>query len=140
MSNRRRLRAPRARWAAADHEPSAWLRGRLHQLDARHRAGPIELCPHLTRGGRESGATALWQPDLIVCTRPGCLSRLRLYGAADRTCDRCGRVVSPIHPDSVLVPPRLAVAFGLCCGCQRAEVGGPCGDEQPTATGSHHLT
>jgi hypothetical protein len=133
MSNRRKLRPrPHPRWKSADHEPTVWLRGRLGELLAAHDAGQVELCDHLAAGSREFGVTALWRPDLTVCHRLECGSRLLLTGDADRTCDRCGTVADVIHSNHVSplhARPDLIVHYGLCCRCQRLEVAGPCGDE-----------
>ncbi len=102
-----------------NHEPSAWLRGRLANINHRAAAGQVAHCGHVEPGA--VGALVLWRDDLVCCG--GCAEWLRLTGDPDRTCDRCDAVVPLIHPTSVTAGPTLIVGFGLCPDCHRKEVG-----------------
>lgn len=100
-----------------NHEPTLWLRGRLHDLRNHWRTGAFDTCGHLKPG--TVGVTALWRPDLVTC--PPCSPVFRLTGDDDRRCDRCGAVQATIHPEVVGFGHAL-VMLGLCPGCHRKEV------------------
>jgi hypothetical protein len=104
------------------HEPSLWLRNELAAVRRMITDGTFTDCGHLL--GAMSAAAALWRPGHVVCA--DCVVALRLYGDADRTCDRCQTVMPPgalIHPCAIRVSSVLLVTFGLCPTCNRREIG-----------------
>ncbi len=120
MSAAKRLRRAAKRQGMTshhDHEPSAWLRDRLTDLQRRYVSGQLRHCGHLAPW--QQAVAPLWA-DVVTCGP--CASQNRLSGDLDRTCDRCGIVCrGPIHPCVTLFGP-LLVCFGLCPSCQRREV------------------
>lgn len=103
----------------ANHEPTAWLKGRLQLLAADLDAGHVTHCGHLN-GSSAIGIIGLWLPRLAVCR--DCQHLLRLEDEADRTCDRCGRFEPAGVTLSALRPaPALIVLLGFCDDCQHKE-------------------
>lgn len=106
----------------ANHEASHWLRNRLADVGNRLLGGQVEMCPRVQP--HIDGFIALWAADWVACGWRDCShceSRLALTGDADRTCDRCSRVVDVIYPELVVVGPNLLVTFGLCDSCHLRE-------------------
>jgi hypothetical protein len=110
-------------------KPSNWLSGRLIEIDAWGRAGELIGCPHVVADWHnEVRVIALWRPQLLSCRRRKCVEQLGrgLTAQQQRTCDRCDRIVTVIHPMTVVSerPDAAAmISFGLCCDCQAAEGG-----------------
>lgn len=99
--------------------PSPWMKSQLCRLSGRLAFGALNRCEHLRDGVRAPVLMAVWS-DAAVC--PRCCMRLRLTGAADKTCDRCGRVSEPtIWPHMVEPWPGALVMFGLCRDCHGSE-------------------
>lgn len=108
-----------------------WVRLQLVDVWLKWCRRKVTTCPHAPDADRaEVGVAALWAPDLVVCTR--CApERLRLTGAADSTCDRCGRVTEgpaagdPMYAHAV-THGCLVLWWGECGDC-RAPVPRPGG-------------
>lgn len=105
-----------------DHEPSFWLRARLARIDTAAINGRLSVCGHVTirRLGTSPGIVPLWAPDTLWCVT--CApAALRLVGAANYECDRCGAHADPIQVCTI-AGRYAVVVFGLCDECQRREV------------------
>ena len=84
--------------------------------------GNATTCPHQPTAERpQVVAAAAGRPGRVVCA--SCTHLLRLSGAADRTCDRCGTVCRGL-PDDGIFPGMLhygpmVFGYGLCGQCHR---------------------
>jgi hypothetical protein len=103
-----------------------WLRLSLLDVFIQWTDGRGKVCMHQPDYRRPQPVfSAAWRPGLVVCA--ACLHLLGVTGAADRTCDRCGRVVEgvdagdPIYGGTVWLGA-LAYEFG-CCGDCRPDLG-----------------
>lgn len=101
-----------------NHEPSAWLRGRLDALRASLESGDTRACVHLH--GNAVAAAALWRPGHLLCS--ACLAGLRLTGEENMQCDRCGTVAADGVRPHIVAVGRLVLLYGVCDTCHEAEV------------------
>ena len=100
--------------------PSAWLSGRMDDITTRLASGAGPRCEHLRDGRARTVLATLWS-EALACA--GCSQRLRPAGDAERTCDRCGALATPlVHP--VLIQPTATwfIFCGRCTGCRDREV------------------
>jgi hypothetical protein len=98
-----------------------WLRLGLLDTFLTWVSGNARVCMHAPDFRRpEPVWAAAWKPGLVVCTR--CIRLLKVFGHADATCDRCGRVTDgveandPIYTLSVLLGG-LTYQVGACRDC-----------------------
>ena len=104
---------------ADNHEPSLWLRGRLLDVDTRHRTGQTALCAHLPDRQGRPGIVVLWKPDRAACA--DCAPLLMPSGGSDLTCDRCGQPTDPPH--LMAIREAVIVVTALCDACVFKERG-----------------
>lgn len=100
-----------------------WVRLPLLDTWFRWCTGRGRTCLHEPHPDRpEPVFAAAWRPGLVACAACPHLIQLRRGSAADRTCDRCGRVTAGpehgdgIHPARVQLGP-LLFAYGSCGDC-----------------------
>ncbi len=85
-------------------------------------SGNAQVCMHAPDYRRPGPVwAAAWKPGLVVC--PPCVRLLKVFGDADKMCDRCGRVTAgieandPIYTMSVLLGA-LTYQAGACRDCR----------------------
>ncbi|PKW25412.1 hypothetical protein [Phycicoccus duodecadis] len=103
-----------------NHEPSFWLRARLVDLHSRWNTGRMLTCRHVLTQPGGVFITALWLPEVMVCTSCA-VDALRLPAAADLTCDRCS-APDPKTRAVAVDEQGVIVTFGLCPDCYRREM------------------
>jgi hypothetical protein len=109
-----------------------WIRLGVSQTVAEWVTGKGRTCLHApTIRKPQPVFTAAWKPGLVVC-QPCChLLQFRHGSVKDRTCDRCGHVVSGKPPDLISAHSiRLGSVtwmYGLCAGCDVPPTGESCG-------------
>lgn len=100
------------------HEPSAWLHGRIMEVVAGLRAGLVPTCGHL-REGESAGVSLCDDVPRAMCW--WCATALGTGEPAPTTCTRCGVAGMPLIID-LFITPTLVFAFTLCGLCQQREV------------------
>lgn len=119
------IRSVAARNGTPVHEGARipWLVDQVADLLRAVRDGTARTCRHVGIGqSPRPMMAAAWDPGRLTCFP--CTDRLPpLSAEADATCDRCGRVVQPIHPGAMRVG-LILLTWGLCRRCCR-ETGVP---------------
>lgn len=116
------VRGAREAWLPHAGVPE-WLRLAFVDTLRAWLEGVGRTCMHNPSPRRsEPLVAAAWRPGLVSCP-PCSVYLLRLRGEADRTCDRCGRVVAGrpedgegIRPCRVTFGP-LVYMYGVCDDC-----------------------
>ncbi len=112
-----------------------WIRLQLADTFLAWSEGTGTTCLHDPTPQRPQPViAAAWRPRLVVCG--ACTHLLRCTGAADRTCDGCGRVVAgldqgdPMRTITVMFSA-LAFQVGVCHDCTPPNCGDPMPDDLP---------
>lgn len=107
----------------------AWLTEQLASLFQAVTSKTARLCPHVyPTGPLQPLSAATWDPGRLYCMP--CARRLPpLDPIAERTCDRCARVVDPIYSGAAQIG-LILIGWGLCGRCCR-ETGMPMGAKPP---------
>jgi len=110
---------------SARHVPGSsiddWLRLGLLDTFLTWASGHARVCIHAPDFRRpEPVWAAAWKPGLVVCTR--CTRLLKVFGDADKTCDRCGRITAGVEAnDPIYTLTTLLGSFtyqaGACRDC-----------------------
>jgi hypothetical protein len=124
---------PTAARLAAVEDVDDWLRLGLFDAFLQWTNGAAKTCLHAPTPIRpEPVWAAAWKPGLIVCT--GCMPLLKVFGDADKRCDRCGHICAgPEAGDGIYTLTVWLGAFayqaGACTDCHTGS--NPHDDEPP---------
>ncbi len=116
--------------------PGPVIRKLIDRMQDRGRAGQLTLCPHLSYTAPEPAYWCAWSPGRVRCAPCAAAAGTRIRGKREDTrCDHCRTAVPRIHADMAQLPavvvdlppwpprcvPPIALLFGLCPACQRAD-------------------